>query len=43
MSSLGRGAAGTAPGTQPSQMPLWTDREAVSAWNAASMRVMAGW
>jgi predicted metal-dependent hydrolase len=38
MSSLGRGAAGTAPGTQPSQMPLWTDREAVSAWNVRISR-----
>jgi predicted metal-dependent hydrolase len=38
MRSLGRGAAGTAPGTQPSQMPLWTDREAVSAWNVRISR-----
>jgi predicted metal-dependent hydrolase len=50
MSSLGRGAAGTAPGTQPIQMPLWTEREAVGAWNVRisrrarrlSMRVFPG-
>jgi predicted metal-dependent hydrolase len=38
MRSLGRGAAGTAPGTQSSQLPLWTDREAVSAWNVRISR-----
>jgi predicted metal-dependent hydrolase len=50
MSSLGRGAAGTAPDTQPIQMPLWTEREAVGAWNVRisrrarrlSMRVFPG-
>lgn len=38
MRSVGRGTAGTAQGTPPSQMPLWTDREAVSAWNVRISR-----
>jgi hypothetical protein len=38
MRSLGRGTAGTAPGTPPGQLPLWTDREAVSAWNVRISR-----
>lgn len=50
MRSLGRGGAGGAPGSQPLQLTLWSDRDVGTAWNVRisrrarrmSMRVFPG-